>query len=149
MSADEFEFQLDLARAAAHTAVIESDGRIRVLIADDEAAHRVAVKRILERTGRFTVVAEAGDGQQAVQLAARERPDLVLLDLTMPKMNGLEALPRILSRSPGTKVALLSAHLGVGPLAPGASLQLFKGLKPEQMVADLLLLMGRRPPPDL
>ena len=102
------------------------------------------MKRILERSGHFVVVAEAGDGRQAVQLAEREQPDLVVLDLSMPKMDGLEALPRILATSTGTKVAFLSGHIGTASVAEGASLHLRKGIKPEQMVEDLLLVMGTR-----
>jgi CheY-like chemotaxis protein len=100
--------------------------------------------RILERSGHFTVVAEAADGQEAVQLAERERPDLVVLDLKMPNMSGLEALPRILATSPGTKVTFLSGYIESTPLASGASLQLRKGIQPGQMVDDLLLVVGAR-----
>jgi diguanylate cyclase (GGDEF)-like protein/PAS domain S-box-containing protein len=113
-----------------------------VVIADDEVAHRTAVKRILQRSGRFTVVGEAGDGQQAVALAEREQPDLVVLDLSMPRMDGLEALPRILAGSPRTKVALLSGRMLAAPLVEGAALQLQKGMSPERLVEDLLLVMG-------
>jgi PAS domain S-box-containing protein len=119
-----------------------AEDTITVLVAYDEAAHRSAVKRILERSGHFTVVAEAGDGQEAVRLAGAVHPDLVVLDLSMPKMDGLEALPRILASCPETKVALLSGHVGGAPLAAGASLQLRKGVKPAQLVEDLLLVMG-------
>jgi PAS domain S-box-containing protein len=119
-----------------------AEDTITVLVADGEAAHRSAVKRILERSGHFTVVAEAGDGQEAVRLAGAVHPDLVVLDLSMPKMDGLDALPRILASCPETKVALLSGHVGGAPLAAGASLQLRKGVKPAQLVEDLLLVMG-------
>jgi diguanylate cyclase (GGDEF)-like protein/PAS domain S-box-containing protein len=142
---EEMELQLNLAAAApARAAVASLAGKITVLIADDEAPHRAAVKRILERSGHFTVVAEASDGQQAVELAEREQPDLVVLDLSMPRMDGLEALPRILATSPGTKVAFLSGHIGTEPLVDGASVHLRKGIKPEQMVEDLLFVVGNR-----
>ena len=142
---EQMELQLKLAATAPARGVAASvDGKIRVLIADDEAPHRAVVKRILERSGHFVVVAEAGDGRQAVQLAEREQPDLVVLDLSMPKMDGLEALPRILATSTGTKVAFLSGHIGTASVAEGASLHLRKGIKPEQMVEDLLLVMGTR-----
>jgi EAL domain-containing protein (putative c-di-GMP-specific phosphodiesterase class I)/CheY-like chemotaxis protein len=144
VSADDIGSKLKLVDNAppADAAQPSRNGKITVLIADDEAPHRTAVRRILERSGRFTVIAEAGDGQQAVQLAEQERPDLVVLDLSMPKMDGLEALPRILAMSPNTKVALLSGHIGTAPLAHGASVHLRKGIKPAQMLEDLLLIMG-------
>ncbi|MEA3216530.1 MAG: hypothetical protein QOJ19_2686, partial [Acidimicrobiia bacterium] len=145
VSADDMEVKLKMsAPAPAPSARVSCDGKLRVLVADDEASHRAMVKRILERSGYFTIIGEAGDGQEAVQLAEHQRPDLVVLDLSMPKMDGLEALPRILALSPDTKVALLSGHIGSAQLAEGASLHLRKGLKPEQMVEDLLLVMGRR-----
>jgi CheY-like chemotaxis protein len=147
VSADEIEFQHNLAPAATPSTPVRHDGKITVLIADDEAAQRTAVKRILERSGHFEVVAEASDGQEAVQLAEQQRPDLVVLDLSMPKLGGLEALPRILTTSPSTKVALLSGHIGSAPLARGAALHLRKGEKAEQMIEDLLLVMGRRARP--
>ncbi|MDQ1396258.1 MAG: hypothetical protein QOG64_1517, partial [Acidimicrobiaceae bacterium] len=66
---------------------------LSVLVADDLEDTRFLVRRFLERTGRFTVVAEAANGVEAVALVARHTPDLALLDLAMPVMDGLEALP--------------------------------------------------------
>jgi EAL domain-containing protein (putative c-di-GMP-specific phosphodiesterase class I) len=149
VSAAEIEGQLRIGgrpkidgTADAPAPVPSVGGKFSVLVADDEEPHRRSVVRILELSGRFTVVAEAGDGQEAVELATRERPDLVVLDLSMPKMDGLQALPRILAMSPGTKVALLSGHVGTAALAEGASLHLRKGTKPEQLIEDLLFVMG-------
>jgi DNA-binding NarL/FixJ family response regulator len=142
MGPDEIERKLRRAARREPSEPAPRTGTIRVLIADDEAAHRSAVKRILEGSGHFTVVAEASDGREAVQRAEQERPDLVLLDLSMPKMDGLEALPWILASSPGTKVALLSGHIGTRPVAGGASLQIRKGAGPAELVEDLLLFMG-------
>ncbi len=138
--AEEIERKLKLTPPVAHRAPI---GPITVLVADDDAQHRALVTRILRRGGQFTVVAEATDGQDAIDLAEQERPDLVVLDLSMPRMDGLEALPRILALSPGTKVALLSGHIGSAPLARGASVHLRKGMHPDELVEHLLLVMGR------
>jgi PleD family two-component response regulator len=71
----------------------EHEDRFRVVIADDELDHRAILARILERSGRFLVVAQADDGHSAIRLAEHNRPDLVILDLSMPNMSGLEALP--------------------------------------------------------
>jgi diguanylate cyclase (GGDEF)-like protein/PAS domain S-box-containing protein len=120
---------------------VPADGKFRVLIADDEEMHRELIKRILNRSGRFTVVGEAEDGQIALELAQREAPDIVLLDLSMPRMGGLEALPRILATSPATKVVFLSG-LGIegGDIPEGASGFLPKGLSHAKLVEELLLV---------
>jgi CheY-like chemotaxis protein len=83
--------------------------RLRVLVADDREAVRVAVRMALEAHGGFVVVAEAEDGRQAVELAGRHRPDLVVLDLVMPGQGGLEAIPGIRAAAPGAGIVLLTA----------------------------------------
>jgi EAL domain-containing protein (putative c-di-GMP-specific phosphodiesterase class I)/CheY-like chemotaxis protein len=121
------------------------DGRYRVLVADDQRTHRSMVSRVLEKSGRFTVIAQAADGREAVQLAARLRPDIVVLDLSMPRLGGLEALPRILRSSANTKVVLYSGSGGGsenGQLPEGASAYLRKTLNPTELVQELLLVMG-------
>ena len=80
----------------------------RVLIADDVPALRVLLKQTLERTGEFEVVAEAGNGAEAIVEAALHKPDVVVLDLSMPVLDGLEALPSILIAAPGVKVVVVS-----------------------------------------
>jgi CheY-like chemotaxis protein len=120
--------------------------KLTVLLADDEAAYRSTLKRILERSGHFSVVAEAVDGEMAVELSECHHPDLVLLDLSMPKMGGLEALPRILSSSPGTKVAVLSGQISGDTddqLPQGVSACLGKVVSPSLLVAGLLLVLNR------
>src|SRR5262245_56342552 len=81
---------------------------IRVLVVDDVPDIRKLIRLTLERCGPFDVVGEAGDGAQAISEAARLQPDIVLLDLSMPVMDGLEALPEILRSSPDSKVLVLS-----------------------------------------
>ena len=68
---------------------------LRVLVADDLEDSRYLVRRFLERSGQFVVVAEASNGKQAVELVEQHTPDLALLDLAMPVMDGLEALPLV------------------------------------------------------
>src|SRR5436309_14595571 len=82
---------------------------IRVVVADDSPEVRLLVRVVLEDDADFVVEAEAGDGLEAVALAARLHPDLLLLDLSMPKMDGHESLPKILEASPETQVVVLSA----------------------------------------
>ena len=80
----------------------------RVLIADDVADLRILLRMALEETGVFAVVAEAADGAEAVEAAAAHTPDLVVLDLSMPVLDGLEALPLILEVAPEACVVVLS-----------------------------------------
>jgi DNA-binding NarL/FixJ family response regulator len=84
--------------------------RITVLIADDHAIVREGFRRILELEGDFQVVGEAQDGRQAVELAASLQPSVVLMDIAMPLLNGLEATRQILRASPSRRVLILSAH---------------------------------------
>lgn len=80
----------------------------RVVIVDDEPSARKLAHHWLDRDPDFEVVAEARDGDEAIRLAAKLRPDLVLLDLVMPGMGGIAALPHIRRRSPTSKVVVLS-----------------------------------------
>jgi two-component system, NarL family, response regulator NreC len=83
---------------------------IRVLVADDHPIIRSGLRLLLERESGFQVVAEASDGRQAVDLAERERPDVVILDIGMPNLNGIEAAKQIVAKLPQTKVIVLSMH---------------------------------------
>jgi two-component system, NarL family, invasion response regulator UvrY len=79
-----------------------------VLLVDDHRAFRLAVKSVLDAEPGYTVVAEAADGEEAVALALSLRPDLVLMDVWLPGINGIEATERILARQPSTTVVLVS-----------------------------------------
>jgi DNA-binding NarL/FixJ family response regulator len=82
----------------------------RVLLADDHAILRQGLARILARSGEVEVVAEAADGHEAVEQSMATRPDVVVLDITMPRLGGLEAARRIRKALPGTKVLVLTMH---------------------------------------
>jgi DNA-binding NarL/FixJ family response regulator len=84
------------------------DALPRVLIADDFQDVRMLLRVQLQRTGRFDVVAEAANGEEAVELATQLQPDVVLLDMSMPRMDGLQALPLIREAVPGVRVLVLS-----------------------------------------
>ena len=83
---------------------------IRVLLADDHTIVREGVRLCLEAMGDIEVVAEAEDGQIAVQLAIQLRPDVAVVDLTMPRLNGVEAIRQIRRDLPDTEVVVLSVH---------------------------------------
>jgi len=83
---------------------------IRILLADDHAVVRDGLRALLERQPDMQVIAEAGDGRECVQLAEEHAPDVVMMDVAMPEMNGIEAARRILATRPGTAVVMLSMH---------------------------------------
>ena len=83
---------------------------MKVLLADDHTLFREGVRSLLERTAGVEVVGEFGDGREALEGIERLRPDVALLDITMPGLNGLEVATRAMRASPTTKVVLLSMH---------------------------------------
>ncbi len=84
--------------------------RLRVLLVDDHALVRAGIRSLLQELPDVEVVAEASDGAQALQIAEREQPDVVLMDIAMKGMNGLEAAAKLRERQPGVKVVILSMH---------------------------------------
>jgi EAL domain-containing protein (putative c-di-GMP-specific phosphodiesterase class I)/ActR/RegA family two-component response regulator len=128
--------------------------RTRVLVVDDESAVRRLLRLTLELEPQFQVVAEASDGREAVALARHHQPDLVLLDLAMPGIGGLEALPLIHAVAPRAKVLVLSGldAVDVAELArtEGAVGYLCKGGDPARLVGEMERIVVRhgsaRPP---
>jgi NarL family two-component system response regulator LiaR len=84
--------------------------KIRILLADDHVLVRQGTRELLEQQEDMEVVAEAGDGEEAVRLAASRRPDVVIMDISMPKLNGIEATQQIKARHPATAVLVLTAY---------------------------------------
>ena len=82
----------------------------RVLIADDHALVRAGIRALLERIPNTEVIAEASDGREAVELLAKRQPDIVLMDIAMPGLNGLEATRQIVKTWPQVRVIILSMH---------------------------------------
>jgi two-component system invasion response regulator UvrY len=83
---------------------------IKVMLADDHAVVRMGFRLLLDGSSDIRVVAEADSGEEAVRRYSEVKPDVVVLDLSMPGIGGLEALSRILAREPGAKVLVLTAH---------------------------------------
>ena len=83
---------------------------IRVVVADDHTIIRSGLRMLLEREAGFEVVGEASDGRQAVELAESLKPDVIMLDIGMPNLNGIEATRQIVQKLPRTRVVVLSMH---------------------------------------
>jgi DNA-binding NarL/FixJ family response regulator len=86
------------------------DAPLSVVVVDDQAPFRLAARAVLRRTEGFELVGEAANGIEAIALADSLRPDLVLMDINMPEMGGLEATRRIVTEHPGTVVFLCSTY---------------------------------------
>lgn len=118
--------------------------RCKILIADDAEAIRSLVRLYLEQDGRFEVVGEAGNGQQAIDAAATQDPDIVLLDISMPVLDGLQALPRIRAMAPASKVVILSGlddpDIKASALAAGAQRFLVKTSNLNDVVEEVAAL---------
>jgi two-component system, NarL family, response regulator NreC len=84
--------------------------KFRVLIADDHGIVRQGLRALLEKSPEISVVGEASDGREAVRLAAELRPNIVVMDIGMPLLNGVDATSQILGRDPDIKVIILSMH---------------------------------------
>ena len=112
----------------------------RTLVVDDHPLTRAALVGLLEQHD-FPVVAEAGDGEEAIERARELQPDIVLLDLSMPGMSGLEALPRLRAASPGSEVVVLTASDTeqnlLAAIRAGAAGYLLKTEPPERIAAFL------------
>jgi DNA-binding NarL/FixJ family response regulator len=118
---------------------------IRLVIADDQALVRAGFRKILESEPGLAVAAEVDDGLAAVDAAARTRPDVVLMDIRMPRLDGIEATRRIVARSPDRPRVLMLTTYGLDEyvyeaLRAGASGFLLKDVPPEELVAAVKLV---------
>ena len=105
---------------------------LRILLADDHPQIRLELRLLLEQHEGWTVCAEASDGLEAVEQAAHLKPDMVLLDIFMPKLDGLTAAPLIREKAPNSRIIFLTLHhsLYLARIAPnqGASAYVTKSL---------------------
>lgn len=118
---------------------------IRVLLADDHALFRAGLRALLQSFDGVQVVAEAGNGPDAIQLVERDRPNLVLMDIALPGPSGLEAAARITKSWPQVRVIILSMHSNEEyvrqALRAGASGYLLKGAEPSELELALKAVM--------
>ncbi len=113
---------------------------VRILLADDLSFMRMVQKEILTEKG-YTIVGEAADGLEAVEKYKELKPDIVILDITMPNMNGLEAMKKILEFDPEAKIIICSAlgqqKLIVEAIKSGVKDFIVKPFKPERMFSAI------------
>jgi NarL family two-component system response regulator LiaR len=113
-------------------------GAIRVLIADDHALVREGTRRMLEQEVDMEVVGEAGDGEETVKLACELKPDVAIVDIAMPKLDGIEATKQIKERCPSVTILILSAYdddqFIFSLLEAGAAGYLLKSVRSRELV---------------
>lgn len=110
---------------------------IRVLLADDHALVRAGIRALLQNIAGISVVGEASDGREALRLIGKYHPDVVLMDITMPEMNGLEVVTRMSAEFPDVHVIILSMHTGeeyvLQALRAGVQGYLLKGARAAEL----------------
>lgn len=115
---------------------------IRVLIVDDHSVVRRGLEQLLDSHPDMTVVGSAGDGEQAIELAAELRPDVILMDLSMPVLDGVQATKRITAATPGSNVVVLTSFADqrriLDALSAGAAGYILKDADPDDLVAAVL-----------
>ena len=121
---------------------------IRVVLADDTRDIRLLLSLALELAGGFVVVGEAADGKEAIDQATVHQPDVLLLDLAMPVLDGLQALPKIREQAPESLVVVLSGFgaeaMGEEAVRLGATTYVQKGVNPTELAEQLRALVRDR-----
>jgi DNA-binding NarL/FixJ family response regulator len=121
---------------------------IRVLIADDHTIMRAGLRSLLEKEDQIEVVAEAENGRKAVQLAVENEPDVVVMDVSMPDLNGIEATSQVLESLPKAKVIALSMHTDkrfvMGMLRAGASGYLLKDCASRELASAIVTVASNK-----
>ena len=122
---------------------------VRILVADDHGVVRKGLRLILERHDGLEVIGEAADGREAVRLAEELSPDIVIMDVGMPRLNGIDATAQILHRNPRAGVIILSMHSDEGyivrALSAGAKGYLLKDSAEEDLIQAVRIVAQGRP----
>lgn len=123
---------------------------IRVLLAEDHSVVRAGLERLLATTDDIEVVAGAEDGAKAVELAAEHRPDVILMDISMPNLNGIEATKQIVEANGDAQVVILTSFADrpqiVAALDAGAVGYLLKDAEPEEVIRGVRAAANRQSP---
>ena len=118
----------------------------RILLVDDHPLFRKGLRLLLEEQEDFHIVGEAGDGREAIEQVRALTPDVVIMDISMPDFNGIDATHQILSEAPSTKVVALSMHAGrrfvEDMLRAGAAGYILKKSVPEDLVNGIRVVIG-------
>lgn len=120
---------------------MKSAGKIRVLVVDDHPIMRIGISAIIEATPDMTAVAQAGSGEEAIELFETHLPDITLMDLRLPGMSGVEAIRTLVARHRGAKLVVLTTYEGDEDihqaLEAGARSYIIKGMPHEALVGAL------------
>ena len=121
--------------------------KIRILLVDDHANLRAGVRRLLETTRDLVVIGEAGDGFQAIEMVKQLEPDVVILDVEMPRMNGMVAARQMSDQNSSVKILALSAYDDrqyiLGMLDQGAAGYMIKDEVPEMLIHAIREISSR------
>ena len=126
-------------------------GKINILIADDHPSVRAGTRRILEEEEDLNVIAEAGDGQEAVAFTLDLKPDVAIIDIVMPELDGIEVTRRIRALSPGTAVLIYTviddAEFIASALEVGADGYLMKSVRRRELIQAVRQVYNRQERP--
>ncbi len=133
---------------------MSTTGRIRVMVVDDHPIMRSGLRDTLEASGRFEVVGQAGDGEEALRTVAELKPDVIVMDVIMPNKDGIDTCREIMELLPDTRVMMLTASSEedavIEAIAAGATGYLQKYSRPEELVEAVLgVAKGRLRIPDM
>jgi len=123
-----------------------SENKVRVILADDHTLVRAGIRALLEKMSNLEIVAEASDGREAIELTREHKPDVLVMDISMPNLNGLEAAARVNKELPQVRVIILSRHKDEAyfweALKRGASGYVLKGSGPKELAAAIDRVKG-------
>ncbi len=139
--------EIDLVEKSGEGFRQDQRGKIRILLADDHAVMRDGLSGILGNQPDLEVVAQAKNGLEAVQMADQTEPDVILMDISMPKMDGIAATEEILKRHPGTRIIGLSMHddpsIEERMMSAGASAYIYKAAPSDELIQTIRMSIRR------